>query len=109
MFINQYPKDDVVIIELEGRLDGDGAVQLDSTLAALCEGQQAKVVLDMAAVNYVNSSGLRVLARYLKISQAHGCQMRLCNLGENVSRALEMVGLYQFFQHYETLQAALAA
>lgn len=97
-----------MILELEGRLDGEGASELEKQLQAACDQAPRGVVLEMSLVDYVNSSGLRVIARFLKLSQETGCQLRVIGLTANVQRALQIVGLDSFIPTYETLEAALA-
>lgn len=108
MYINESDRNNAIVLELSGRLDSVGASELEESLARACEGASRAVVLDMSDVGYVNSSGLRVLARFLKLSQEKNCDLRLFGMTDNVDRALEMVGLDAFFPKYDSLQEALS-
>jgi len=107
MFINRNYQGDVLILELSGRLDTFGAMELETRLQEACDEGRGPVVLDMSDVAYVNSTGLRVLARFLKISRERNCDLRLVGLTPNVEKAIGLVGLANFFQPYASLQAAL--
>jgi hypothetical protein len=48
------------IIELTGRLDAAGAGEIETTFAEHCSGDQARVVVDLPAVDFVASAGIRL-------------------------------------------------
>jgi len=109
MYIQEYQQNGVVVLELSGRLDTEGAAALENLLQRLRAEHQHRVVLDMSSVDYVNSTGLRVLAQFIKEVKVTNNRLRLAGLTPNVERVVSMVGLHHFLQPYQTLQAALAS
>ncbi len=98
----------VMICVLEGRVDSAGASQLDEELQhALTDGQY-KIVLDMAGVTYINSSGLRTLADVLTQSRAQEGDLRLVALSPKVERVFKIIGFDKFFDTYTAVDDALA-
>ena len=107
MFINRNHEGEILILELSGRLDTFGAIEFESRLQEACDEGSHTVVVDMSDVHYVNSTGLRVLAQFLKLSSERNCDLRLVGLSANVEKAIGLVGLQNFFRPYVSVQAAL--
>ena len=81
---------DAAIIEIAGRIDTTTAPALEK---AICEdiGDAKNLVLDMKAVQYISSAGLRVLLGAQKKMQKIG-SMKVTNVCEAVMEVLEMTG-----------------
>jgi anti-anti-sigma factor len=108
MEITEREENGIVVFVLDGRIDTQGAVEMDDTLqAAVSEGKH-KMVLDMAGVRYISSAGLRTLADVLtKNKQANG-DLKLAALSPRVRRVLEIIGFDNFFSIRDTAQDAIA-
>lgn len=94
MFISEYSLNDATVLVLEGRLDAIGAAELDSRLQEAVQKGENNLVLDMADVSYINSSGLRILAR----AKRHYRQtnLTLSNLRGNVERVFYITGFDKY-------------
>ena len=81
---------DAAVIEITGRLDTATAPALEK---AICEdiGDAKNLVLDMKAVQYISSAGLRVLLGAQKTMQKIG-SMKVINVCEAVMEVFEMTG-----------------
>lgn len=108
MKISQRYENGVTIFKLEGRIDSEGASQLDHTLRAGIEAGEVKMVLDMAEVQYMNSAALRTLADVITKSREKGGDLKLAALQPKVRRVLQIVGFDRFSSIHDTLQTALA-
>lgn len=107
MNITEREQNGVSIYILEGRVDSEGAVDLDMALqTAISEGRY-KLVLDMAQVRYINSAGLRTLADILTQAKQNEGDLRLVDLNPKVQRILQIIGFDNFFNIYATLDEAL--
>lgn len=81
---------EATVITLEGRLDTTTAPMLEKTISD--EGDALKnLVLDMKALDYISSAGLRVLLAAQKRMNAQG-SMKVINVSEPVMDVLEMTG-----------------
>lgn len=108
MNITERVENDVTVIVLGGRIDTQGAIEMDEALQATVAQGKHKMVLDMAEVNYISSAGLRTLADVLtKNKQANG-DLKLAALNSRVRRVLEVIGFDNFFSIHETVQDAIA-
>ena len=81
---------EATIIEVVGRLDTTSAPALEKSI---CEdiGDAKNLVLDMKAVQYISSAGLRVLLGAQKTMQKIG-SMKVINVCEAVMEVFEMTG-----------------
>lgn len=99
----------VSIFTLAGRVDTEGAVNLDIQLhAALDEGKH-KIILNLADLRYINSAGLRTLADVVTQCKERGGDLKLVALNHKIQRIFEIVGFHNFFNIYATNEEALAA
>lgn len=108
MDIIERLENDITVFVLEGRIDTEGAVDLDLALqAAVSEGQH-RMVLDMAEVRYISSAGLRTLADVFTKNREAGGDLKLVALNPKVMRVFRIIGFDRFFSIYDTLEAAVA-
>ncbi len=108
MNITEREQDGVTIFVLDGRVDSEGAVDLDLALQTATSEDKYKLVLDMSQVRYINSSGLRTLADILTQCQQNEGDLKLVDLNPKVQRVLQIIGFDKFFTIYDTLDNALA-
>ncbi|MCZ7540302.1 MAG: STAS domain-containing protein [Anaerolineae bacterium] len=107
MRITERNHNGVAVFVFEGRVDSVGAGEMDAALQAAVREGKHKIVLDMAGVTYINSAGLRTLADILTRNRASDGDLRLVALTPKVERVFKIIGFDRFFDHYETLEAAL--
>jgi anti-sigma B factor antagonist len=89
--------DDVVLI-VAGELDPHTAPDLGAHLdEAVAEGS-ARVVLDLAAVGFIDSSGLRVLISAQQDLAAAGRSLVVRNPSDTASRLFEITGLSEHLE-----------
>lgn len=88
MKIEKVQKDDLLTVSLEGRLDTLTAPELTKALEESLPNVQ-KLTLDLKDLEYISSSGLRVLLSVQKeMAQKGG--MKLVNVNEIVMEILEI-------------------
>ncbi|NLX09271.1 MAG: STAS domain-containing protein [Chloroflexi bacterium] len=108
MNISQREQNGVVIYTLDGRVDSEGAVDLDLALQTTTTEGKYRIVLDMSQVRYINSAGLRTLADILTQCKENGGDLRLVDLNPKVQRVFQIIGFDKFFMVYPTVDAALS-
>ena len=77
-------------VALEGRLDTVTAPELENELKASLEGV-TKLVIDLAALEYISSAGLRVLLSAQKVMNKQG-KMIVIRVNETVMEIFEVTG-----------------
>lgn len=108
MDITERVENGITVFVLEGRIDTQGAVDLDLALQAAVSEGQYKMVLDMAEVRYICSAGLRTLADVFTKNREQGGDLKLVALNPKVLRVFRIIGFDKFFSVYDTLEAASA-
>ncbi|HVO70920.1 MAG TPA: STAS domain-containing protein [Aggregatilineaceae bacterium] len=109
MNITEREQNGVTIFTLEGRVDSEGAVDLDLALQTATSEGKSKMILEMSQVRYINSSGLRTLADILTQNRKSGGDLKLVNLHPKVQRVFQIIGFDKFFSIYPTVEEALAS
>ena len=98
-----------VVIVPSGRLDSNNSPQLERTLETHLNGGKTWLYVDMAGVEYIASSGLKVLvAAWRRARDQHG-DVILSGLQPRLVEIFEMVGFDMLFHVYPDLDSALAA
>ena len=83
-------------IKLSGKLGTDAAnTSKDKILSAL-DGAE-KIIFDLNGLEYISSSGLRILVAAFKKVKAQGGSMTIKNISEQVREVLDMTGFAQIF------------
>ena len=89
--------DGVATVVLEGELDISTAPVLDATLADVERNGTATLLLDMARVRFIDSTGLRSLLSARSRAEASGQKLRLANLTVDVERVFDVTGVRRIF------------
>lgn len=91
------------LVKPSGRIDAATAPQLQSALSALTEAGKYRLVIDLSAVDFISSVGLRVLVATRKTCRRHSRgDLVLADPSANVKRTLELAGFYTLFDVYDT-------
>lgn len=96
----------VSVLRLKGRLDAASARRLKERVEALSDEKRLKLVLDMAGVDFIDSSGLGTLITSLRILTRQGGDIRLSGLQERVKNIFELTRLDRIFGIYGDSEAA---
>jgi anti-sigma B factor antagonist len=109
MEIKEKRTDNCTVIGIEGRLDTTNYTLLERHLMGLIETGQTKILVNLEKMDYVSSSGLRILLMALKrISLAKG-KFALCSLQENIKEIFEISGFTNIFEIFPGEEDALKA
>ena len=100
---------DVTVVQASGELDFYASPEFRERLMGALEESTSGVVVDLAAVTFIDSSALGVLVGGARRSaEARRELMIVCPAG-NVARILEITGLNRAFAIYATREDALDA
>jgi anti-sigma B factor antagonist len=100
--------DEGTVVRLAGELDLYNAGDVRETLLSVYGDDPARLVVDLAAVSFIDSTALGVLVEARSRSPEKRAFM-LAAPGLEVRRALELSGLDRHFSVHETVERALAA
>ena len=101
---------DVAILDLDGQVRmGDSATALRGAIRGLVAGGNQKILLNLAGVKYIDSSGIgELIANYTTVGRSGG-QLKLLNLTEKVQDLLVITKLLTVFDVYESESEALSS
>ena len=99
---------DVTILDLSGEVRiGEGAVCLRDSIRNLADQGKTKVLLNLAGVKYMDSTGVgELIANYTTIKRQGG-QLKLLNLTDRIQNLLVITKLLTVFDSYDNEAEAL--
>jgi anti-sigma B factor antagonist len=99
---------DVTIVDISGKLTmGEGSGDLREKIWELVEAGSKRVLLNMACVSRIDSSGIGELAvGYTNVTSAGG-KMKLLNLDNHLQEVLRITQLCEVFETYEDEDSAI--
>jgi anti-sigma B factor antagonist len=102
--------DGVSVVELDGRIVlGEESNSLREKLKSLIAEGKKKIVLNMAEIKYIDSSGLGTLVAAHLSAKNQGASVRLCHLGKKFHEIMQMTKLLTVFDVYDTEAAAVSS
>jgi stage II sporulation protein AA (anti-sigma F factor antagonist) len=108
MKIGQKVVSGVSVGRIEGRLDVQGAVVLETYAQQRLGAGEVRLVLDLAGVDYISSAGLRSLLVVAKKVQAVNGSLVLCALTPTVLNIMSISGFQQLLKICATEEEAVA-
>ncbi|MDR6552032.1 STAS domain-containing protein [Paenibacillus qinlingensis] len=109
MNITEQQQGDIMLVSLQGRLDGNTSASLESAFAKLVEQGNGKFVFNLQGLEYVSSAGLRSLLSAAKMVKVIQGKLALARMNEHVKEVFDMSGFSSIFKLYETEDEAVNA
>lgn len=100
--------ENATIVTPSGDIDLSKSTELRTKLQPILEEQPARLIIDLHAVAYMDSSGLATLIEALQISRQHGKEFILCNLSDGVQSIIALSRLDQIFKITASKDEAIA-
>ena len=95
-------------VVLSGRFDTTGAVVVELPFNKIATEKQ-KIIVDLSAVNFLASYGIRVLLVGAKVVKSKGGSLVIVCPDNNVAKVLKTAGMDALIPLYQTEAAATAA
>jgi len=108
--LNERQAGDVTILDLTGSVRmGEGAVSLRNSIRGPNDEGKKKILLNLAGVKNIDSSGIgELIANYTTIRREGG-QLKLLNLTEKIQNLLVITKLLTVFDSYDNEAEALSS
>ena len=90
--------DGKLVAVLEGEFDTAAAAEVEAALQPLFKNNEKDIVMDCTTLEYIASSGLRILLAILKKAKASGHRMILKNVNEDILSVFKMTGFVELFE-----------
>lgn len=87
-----------IVATLVGELDTTAAIEVEEALKPLLDTYGRDIVIDCTDLEYIASSGLRILLSILKQAKSHDCNLVLKNVNDDIKDVFRMTGFINIFQ-----------
>jgi anti-anti-sigma factor len=96
-----------VVARITGEVDLSNATSIGAALADAMPNHQHRLIVDMSAVEYLDSAGIQLIYQLREKLRARGQKLTLVIPGSSASHdALRLAGLTQHVEMVETLEEA---
>jgi anti-sigma B factor antagonist len=100
-------KGKAAVIHVQGRMDAMTAIDFSQACEQLLDEGQAVLIVDLGALEYISSAGLRsMLVIGKKVKEDDG-RLMLCHLQGEARSVFEISGFSSLFPLYDSVEAAL--
>jgi anti-sigma B factor antagonist len=90
-------KDGKYVVALEGELDTAHAIEVEQAMQPLHEVNGKDIIIDCTKLDYIASSGLRILLGLLKSAKANSNKVVLKNMNNEIKDVFKMTGFIDLF------------
>lgn len=101
-----YPAGEYSVLEVGGEIDVYTAPTLRERLVELSDAGTSNIVVDLTAVEFLDSTGLGVLVGGLKRAKSAGGTLRLVCSTERILKIFRITGLQEVFHIASTIDEA---
>ncbi len=99
---------DIQILDCSGQITlGEGTMSIRNTVRNLVQSGEKKIVLNLANVTYIDSSGVGELVSTYTTVTNHGGKLALLNLTKRIRDLLAITKLLTVFEVFDNEQAIL--
>jgi anti-sigma B factor antagonist len=96
------------VVDLSGKITlGEGSALLRKTVRGLLDEKRTHIVLNLADVDYIDSSGIGELVSAYTTVKGRGGDLKLLHLTKKVHDLLQLTKLYTVFDVYTEESTAL--
>lgn len=101
---------DVRILDCSGKITlGEGTMSIRNAVRDIVQGGAKKIVLNLADVNYIDSSGVGELVSTYTTVINNGGKLKLLSLTKKIREVLAITKLLTVFEVFEDEKAMLAS
>lgn len=97
MDITINKQDDRLVVALIGDFDNAASTKVQHSLAPVFECDDCDILIDCSQLEYISSSGLRILLSIFKHTHGNGHAAILKGMTDEVEEAIDMSGLMDLF------------
>jgi anti-sigma B factor antagonist len=99
---------DVTVVDVSGRISlGEESAALRDLIRDLLQKGDRKIVLNLADVQYIDSSGLGTLVAAVSTARREGGDMKLANLTDKIGDLMQVTRLYTVFEIADSEASAI--
>ncbi|AEF40885.1 STAS domain-containing protein [Hoyosella subflava] len=108
-FSTRTAESGVAIIEPKGRLNMVAAPRLRELIESTVEAGATRIVIDLSATDFIDSSGLGALISGLKCTRQAGGDLRIAQPNAQIETVLSLTNLNRVLKAYASAEGAFSA
>ncbi len=94
-------------VDVSGRLDATTSSEFEQECDSWIGAEEYQILVDMSAIEYISSAGLRGILTSAKKLKAKGGSIRFCGLQGMVADVFKMSGFSSMFQIFDNKEQAI--
>lgn len=107
MAVRVETKNDLIVCHVDGEININSSPDIKKAFDRLIAKKTPKIIINLAKVTYVDSSGLATLVEILKNMRSYGGKLRLTNMSAKIKSLFEITKLEKLFEIMPDEAAAL--
>lgn len=107
MNMREEKRSDVLIYFPEKEININNSEQMKKAFEDAVNRNEKKLLVDLSAVSYIDSSGLTMLIEACKALKKVNGHLRLCGMNSKIKNIFEITNLHNFFEIFDTQELAL--
>ena len=97
------------IIYIDGDLTTNSSPKVDDELKEILDGTTKNVIINIERVNFIASTGLRIILALGKRLNSQGLKLTVCSMNSSTKSVFDMSGFAKIIPIFESEEKALAA
>lgn len=98
MYFEVKEKEGGILATVSGRLDTPSSVKAQEEIVPLLENADKEITLDCSNLEYISSSGLRLLLTIRKEAAAKGGKVIVEHINDEIKKVFMMTGFFNLFE-----------
>ena len=109
MELTSKSSEKVIVIYVDGDLTTNSSPEVEAEIKAILEGTAKNVIINVERVNFIASTGLRIILSLGKRLNSKGLKLTVCSMNSSTKSVFEMSGFSKIIPIFESEEKALAA
>ena len=97
----------ILVVKLRGRLDTNASMDFEHQVEESINFSKDNMILDFSELEYICSSGLRVIIQSAKKLKALQQELVLCSMEDYIQEVFEISGFDTFLKIFSTKEEAI--
>ncbi len=102
-------KNEIPVIHISGEITSEAEDELVKYYGEIPQDKKDRVILDFSDTKYINSAGIAILIGLITKATDNKFKIEFSGLNPHFRKVMDIVGLTDFVQIYDTLDEAIAA
>jgi len=107
MEVTSKSSDKAIIIYVDGDLTTNSSPEVEAEIKDILEGAATNVIINVERVNFIASTGLRIILALGKRLSGDDLKLIVCSMNASTKSVFEMSGFTKLFPAFETEEEAL--